>query len=336
MFDFSNTSIGRMPQEDIYRSGSPIGDATAGISPEMRAGMNRRYAREEQLEDRFNTLLAGGASPLSMALAYPEMYYRRTGKEYETDLNGQPYLRDADEPMAMRQARIDSWLADRTAARSGEAAQGALRDEMLRRDLEAYSSPVATALRQLDPNTARRLALAQTPYVKTYGYEGAPSEAQAAQELERTRQAPAMRKQALEEREYEEAAPTREFAREGGKRKLELEERKQKLDALGKELDELGKALQSEYSEGGRARIYNRMQEIAEEMRTLAGMAPKEKAPPVSPKEAQANPSLFKGQRFYGTDERGRRRIYESNGKEWVDIGPAPAGVSLSGPARGA
>jgi hypothetical protein len=293
----------------------------------MRQDMNRRYSQEQMEEDRFNTMLAGGANPLMMALAYPELYFRRTGDAVMPNSFGElvPFSPGSPAGVAPLGGAVSRRLAENQATRSGEAVQGAVRDEVLRRDLEAYGSPTARVLREMDPDTARRLVMSQTGFTKTYGYGGAPSEAQSAQELERVRQGPAMRKTALEEREYEESRPAREFALEAGKEKIGLEKNKQKIDALTHEMSELAKAWQTTYDNEGRATIYDRIQEIGKDIRTLTGIPVPAETNKMDPKKAQARPDLFKGQRFIGTDAKGRKRIFESDGKNWNDIGPAPA-----------
>lgn len=321
-FDFSHTNIGTMPDEDIYARLGP--ESMFGITPTMRADINRRDAQDRQDELMYRQLASQG-NPLALALAYPDRFFRQTGQYYDTDLNDQPILRSTYDTPEYRAAQRASWLAEGTAKRSGEAVNSAIRDMMLSRDIEAYNSPTATALRQLDPETAKRLVLSQTGYTKTYGYGGAPSESQSAQELARINQGPATTRAETERRQFEAEGPEREFKLRAGEKTLAMKETEQKLDALGKELESLRKALETEYTPEGRAKIITRMGEISKEMRGIVGIRTEETPAKVDPREAQAQPERFKGKTFIGTDAKGRRRLFRSDGTQWVDIGPAPA-----------
>jgi len=314
-----------MPQEDIYARQGP--ESMWGINPTMRMDMNRRYAQDQMEEDRFNTMLAGGASPVAMALAYPDLYFRRTGDAIMPNSFGEAvtYTPGSLEGVAPLHGAVNRRLAENRAMRSGEAVQGSLRDEMLRRDMEAYASPTARVLREMDPDTARRMVMSQTGFTKTYGYGGAPSEVQAAQELEKTKQVPALGRLEQEKKEWEEGRPIREFGLEAGREKIGLEKNKQKIEALTHELDSLGKAWATTFDDVGRQKIMDRMQVIGNEIRALAGIPVNEKKG-VTPEQAQQNPELVpEGTKFIGEDSKGRRRIFQRRGKGYVDIGPAPS-----------
>ena len=330
MFDFSHTAIGTMPNEDIYGRAGNIMDITAGINPAMRQEMDRSTARYLAQEDKFNTLLAGGANPLAMALAYPDQFYRRTGKELAWDLNGQQLLRDVNEPMASRQARIDTWLANQRAMDSADAERSAIRTMMIGRDLEAYNSPVATALRQLDPETAKRIALGQSGYTDTYGYGGAPSKSQQAISLARTQNEPAMAGAELKRQEYVEGAPFREFQLEAGRKGLGMKEMDQKLEALGKELTSLQKALDNEFTVDGRNKIFQRMQEVSNDMRKLANIPVQEKQiqrlPPETLDEIgrKYNPRRQANQRMSIRLDDGTAVDVTSDGNRWRETESVP------------
>jgi hypothetical protein len=141
-----------------------------GYTPDMIRRSWEEDQRRRQIEDMYTTAALGGASNEQLSSAFPELAFQRTGRRYldsaagnKLDITGWENMAPEDRSLLIRQ-NIESQELPRylTQAKQTQELQ----------DIR-NPPPLASALRYLDPETARRAVGLQTGVTGAYGDQAA-------------------------------------------------------------------------------------------------------------------------------------------------------------------
>lgn len=327
---------------DVYRNAGDIMDVHLGLSPRMRASIDRDRAIRERDEEQFQQATTSGTNPLMLALAFPDLFKSRTGMAVDFDMKGAPLLYSTSEAGVQQlYGQREAERMDRLAALSRGQVEDQLGLERLHQAFVDRNSPTAIALRNLDPEIAKRIVLDKSGYTGTYGYGEVPPEHTQKQELERIRQAPQMASVEQRGKEFEALGPAREFGIETGRKKLELEEREGKLKALADEMRSVVLSLQNEYDPLTRAKAMEQLQSIQDQMHQMLGI---QKEPAQGPSGIPAdaigeisrryNPRKYAGKSMLFRDPAtGKPFVLMSDGASWKPAN-APTMYESQGASR--
>lgn len=327
MFDFTRSRIGQMPEEDVY-SANP--ESLWGITPGMRADINRRDVLEGVRKQQFGNAVTSGANPIQLALLDPQLYYERTGQAVGFDAEGQPYSwRPGFETAESLGSQKRALLEGRKLDIEQQKERDFLQSDVLRSQRQQINSPVAQAMNRLSPEVADAIAKIQGGYTGVYGdpSQGVPSTYEQKRTIQEIETSPFLAESKRREREFEEGAPRRAAETESIRKAPELKERELKVESIASGLKALGTALQTTYDLDSRAEILNKMDALQGQLNGLMGInygPAKGGEGGISPDvlkdiRSRYNPRKYKGKRMIFRDPATQARVVlESTGSEWI------------------